>query len=143
MIWESNNSGQSLIEVIVGVGVVLVLISGLVVGTTSSLKTSRLVIAKTEAGKYAQEGIELARGLRDLSWADFQAKTGSWCIDGSGNWTQTSVPCGININNKYARQIDLVWNALDERMEAKVTVRWHEVDRDLETNLETYFTNWR
>jgi len=68
-----QQQGQSLVEMIVVIGVVVLLTTGIVVGTTTSLSRSETSETRSQALSYAQEGIELARGLRDAGWNTFTA----------------------------------------------------------------------
>ena len=65
---RGHERGQSLAEVTIAVSVVILIITGLIVGTTASLKTSQFNRSRSIAVKYAQEAMERARKLPDAGW---------------------------------------------------------------------------
>ncbi len=145
-----NNSGQSLLEVIVATGVAVLLIGGLVVGTTVSLRTSQYGERRSRAIKYAQEGIELTRSSRDkLPWDEFIAKDTNpdeavrtvTCLGSDGVYA--SGPCIVNIGTLYTRSVSFNWNNTNDRMEVSVAVSWNEAGKTTDVTLDTYFTQWR
>ena len=139
-----NKSGQSLLEIIVATGVAVLLIGGLVVGTTVSLRTSQYGERRSRAIKYAQEGIELTRNLRDeFPWDAFIAyDTGTvTCLGSDGSYV--AGPCIVNIGTLYTRSVSFNWNSVDNRMEVTVAVSWNEAGRAQDVTLDTYFTQWR
>ena len=137
------NPGQSLIEAGVAVGVVIILVTGLIVGTTSALKSSQFGRTKALTIKYTQEGIELTRRLRNSGWAVFSARSGLWCLDKVGNWTQASPSCSVNIDNLFTRGVTFNWDSANERMIVTVNVSWDSGSTTHDTQLVTYFTQWR
>lgn len=74
-------SGQTLVEAIISISVVVLLVTGLIAGTTASLKTSQSGRSRDQAVKLAEEGIEYARSLRDLSWSTLSGYSGDYCYD--------------------------------------------------------------
>lgn len=145
-----NSTGQSLLEIIVAAGVAVLLIGGLVVGTTVSLRTSQYGERRSRAIKYAQEGIELTRSSRDgLPWDAFIARdTNSneaigtiTCLGSDGVYA--SGPCGVNIGTAFTRSVSFNWNNTKGRMEVTVTVSWNEAGKTTDVTLDTYFTQWR
>jgi len=134
--------GQSLIEAVVAIGVVIMLVTGLIVGTTVALKNSRLARNRSTANKYAQEGIELARGLRDRGWIGFQARDGLYCLGDDSIFPDTpSASCTINIGTAFTRSVSFNWQ--DPRMETVVTVSWYTGTQTVSSVLKTYFTQWK
>lgn len=98
-----NSRGQSLLELIVVMAVVIVIITALVFSSISSLRNSQLAKNQAQATRLAQEGMETLRILRDrdgvvnkggsfkfnTDWATlFNCSTDSICyfkITSSGN----------------------------------------------------------
>lgn len=145
-----NNTGQSLLEVIVATGVAVLLIGGLVVGTTVSLRTSQYGERRSRGIKYAQEGIELTRSSRDgLPWDEFIAKDTNpdeaggtvTCLGSNGAYS--SGPCDVNIGTTFTRSVSFNWNNTEGRMEVSVSVSWNEAGKTTDVTLDTYFTKWR
>lgn len=139
----TKQQGQSLVEVVVAVGVVVILVTGLIVGTTSALKTSQYGRSKSQAIKYAQEAMELTRQLRNNGWATFAARSGLWCLDKVGAWIQGAGTCPLNIDNLFTRSATFTWNVGSSRMEVVVNVSWSDGGGLHNTQLTTYFTQWK
>ncbi len=139
-----SKKGQSLIEVVVAVGVVVLLVTGLIVGSTASMKGSEFSVAKSRALKYSQEGIELSRSLRDGSWATFAARSGLYCLAKDGIWpASSSSSCPINIDGTFTRGVTFAWDGLNNRMRVTSTVTWIDGNGTHNSQLETYFTQWK
>ncbi len=137
------NKGQSLVEVVVAVGVVMLLVTGLIVGSTASIKGSEFSVAKSRALKYSQEGIEISRSLRDQSWATFASRSGLWCLAKDGTWTQASGSCPINIDATFTRGVTFTWDGLNNRMSVTASVTWNDGNGIHTSQLVTYFTQWK
>ena len=141
---QQSQNGQSLVEVVVAVGVVILLVTGLIVGTTSSIRGSEFSTYKSRALKYAQEAIEITRGMRDTSWASLAAKSGVWCLDKAGVWSQPGgATCTTNIDGFFTRSVTFTWDAVNNRMTADATVTWSDGSGTHTSELVTYFTEWR
>lgn len=148
---QQSARGQTLVEVIVVVGVVILLVTGLVVSTVTSLRTSQSSRDRSLATKYAQEGIELSRKLRDNSWSTFLAYGDPgpkiWCLPKDGIWPASPVAsagaCEGNVDTIYNRNITFMWNATQNRMEITVTVSWNDGNSTHQNELFTYFTQWQ
>ena len=142
---KKSSRGQTLAEVVVAIRVVVLLVTGLVVGTSVSLKASQYGKARSQAVQYAQEAVELSRNLRDSGWTGFMAYGGvtpkSWCLDKSGAWTAMSGACPANIDNFYTRQVTFTWN--DPKMKVDVSVSWIDGNKTFTVPITTYFTQWK
>lgn len=138
-------SGQTLAEVVVAIGVVVLLVTGLIIGTSVSLKASQYGKARSQAVQYATEAVEVSRNLRDSGWTSFFAYGGvtpiSWCLDKSGVWTAMSGSCSANIDNFYTRQVTFTWD--DPRMKTDVVVSWTDGNKIYTVPISTYFTQWK
>lgn len=136
------NRGQSIIEVIVALGITLLMVMGLVVGTTASIRTSETGRQRSLAIKYTQEALEMTRQLRDANWSAFQAKSGLWCLDKAGAWTQVE-PCPVNIDSTFRREVNFTWNGTNARMEVTASTYWNDGNTTHKSEIETYFTQWQ
>ena len=138
-------SGQTLAEVIVVVAVVLLLITGLIAGATASLKASQFSRAKSLSVRYAEEAVELGRGLRDGGWDTFLAygttNGRSWCLDKAGTWTESTGACPVNIDSVYTRKVTFTWQ--DPKMKIDVVLSWQEGGKTFTSDTTTYLTQWR
>ncbi len=137
-------AGQSLVEVVVAVGVVILLVTGLIVGSTNAIRGGEFGIIKSRAIKYAQEGIELSRSLRDSGWAAFATKSGVWCLDKTGVWTQAVAgACPVNVDVVFTRMVTFTWDAAGSRMKVDVNVSWNDGNGVHTSEIITYFTQWK
>ncbi len=145
--------GQSLVEMVVVIGVVVVLAVGIIAGTTAVLGSAQDTQVRSTATKYAAEGIELARQLRDDSWnkfAEMGAVETGYCVGENAEFVATSTTCSAqNIGDLYIRMVTLrlipesPTNPV-EKMSVRVDVSWGETGTSGNSvELETYLTQWR
>lgn len=137
-----TNSGQSLVEAVVVIGVVVVLVTGIVVGTTASLRNTNEGKTRSLALKYSQEGIEYARNLRNIGWTGFAEKSGAYCLDKTSVLTAaTSGECPVNVDSVYKRSLTFTW--VDPVMTVVSQVSWDNGRGVHKSELTTNFTKWR
>lgn len=135
--------GQSLIEMLLMISLVVVLVTSIVVGSTVSLKNQQISSTKDQALRYAQQGVEIVRSLRNTDWTSFQLYSGNWCIDNDGVLTVLLDACSPLLDEKYQRVATFTWDAINERMNVKVLVSWNIGSKAYSTMLESYFTDWK
>lgn len=140
--------GQSMVEIIIVIGIVLVVVTGLVVGSTAALRGTRFSSTKSPATKYAQEGLELARKLRDTSWSTFFARkdeiNGLWCLDEAGTWTSaggSEANCSNNVAGIYSRTVRFTWDGTG--MTVVSAASWVDGATTHKSELTTYLTEWK
>ncbi|MFH0749860.1 MAG: hypothetical protein V1917_03025 [Candidatus Gottesmanbacteria bacterium] len=131
--------GQSLVESVVTLGVVVLLVTGLIVGTTSSLRYAENSRSRSRATQYAQEGIELARKERDAGWIAF-ARTGMFCVDRSG--AIPSDPCEL-IDNRFTRELRYEYDVGNMNVNVQSSVSWIEGGATKNITLQTTLTDWK
>ncbi len=78
-----NNLGQSLLEVIVLMGLALVIVTGLTVVTVNGLKNSQFSQNQAQATRLAEEGIDCVRTIRDKNLPVCIGGTGPACAGGT------------------------------------------------------------
>ena len=148
-----KKQGQSLVEAVVTIGVVLLLVSGLVVATTSTLRFNTQTKARTQALSYAKEGLEIIRMLRDNGWSSIPVANDSYCLTkGQTTLDLSSLPpCEKSIDAMFSRTIsfsnesDIGKSCQSSSQCRKVTVvvAWNESQGERSVTLSTYLTNWR
>lgn len=145
-----NQQGQSLVEMIVVIGMVVLLATGVVAGTTISLSRSGASQIRTDALTVAQAGIELARGQRDNGWDAFALRgtpQSTYCVGSDGAFGQAQTSCtAVNVDNKYTRSVTLQMTTISGISTMKVTssVTWGDTTNPLnKVELTTYLTQWR
>ena len=155
---SSNQSGITLVEVIVALAVVLTAGIGLLQLASFQTKAATLASQETRAYFLADEGIEATRIVRDKGWSNLgnlQNGTSYYPVIQGGTWTlSTSSPGPIN---GYTRFVTLyqVFRDANGNIAAsgaadantrrlKIQVQWTPEGGGTQTiSLETYLTNWQ
>lgn len=100
-----KQSGQTLLEVLIGLAAAVIVIGAISVTTFSALNNAQFGKNQNAATAYAQEGIEIARNMRDRNYGVFKALDGSYCLgqtctqidtSGNGNRNIPSSYCGVS-----------------------------------------------
>lgn len=145
---NASQQGQTLLELVIAIGVVAIIITGLVIAATSSLRYGQESRLRSTAVKYAQEGLELARQIRDTQSSDtFLSYSGIgtqvWCLDHAATWTKdTGTGCPpIATGSPFVRSVTFTWN--NPIMSVTSKVSWSLGDTQTSTQLQTYLTQWR
>jgi len=150
---STYQAGQSLVEMVVVIGVVVLLAVGIIAGTTASLSATQNAQTRSNALKFASEGIERTRELRDAGWNEFAALgefESTYCVGDDGEFTLAATSCtSPNIEDRYIRAITLALVPAGdeypaEKMSVRVAVSW-EGTTQLGNSVElvTYLTQWR
>jgi type II secretory pathway pseudopilin PulG len=74
-----KDSGQTLIEVLIALSIGIIIIIAVTVVVLVSLDNAGFNKNENLANAYAQEGLEVVRGIKDRSWSDF------WSLPGGPN----------------------------------------------------------
>lgn len=70
---RTYTEGQSLVEVVIATAVILLLVTGVIIGTTASLKANQQARAKSMSTKLVQDVEETLRSKRDAGWIKFSS----------------------------------------------------------------------
>lgn len=141
----NNQFGQTLIEAIVVVSVAVLLVTGLISVTTTSLSTVQAGRIRTQSVSYAREAIEITRSVRDQDWVAFEAMDGMYCL-GSDRLLTASPPqnCAANLpsaEGTLTRTVTFDWQ--DPTMVVTVDVTYPYRDTTKTVSLVTYLTEWK
>mgnify|MGYP001585299678 CR=1 FL=1 len=126
----NNQKGQSLIEVIAALAIVILVITALAVVVTLSIANAKFSQNQVLASKYSQEVMEKLRSYRDqYTWEEFTENCdGGYLPALSGPWTRTITCTVIDVDIR----------------KVVVKVGWTDAKgRVHESRLETNFTNWK
>lgn len=150
---RSRQAGFSLVELIVAIGVFAVLASGVTYVVTNSYSNFYGVGDKQKISEFAQEGLEIARKIKDDSWIYFKTNVGSnkgvsknaadsWEFSGSSNVSGdlTRVIYIANVNRDSQSNI-VEYGGTDDPMTKKVTVTVSGTGIS-DYVVSTYLTNW-
>lgn len=136
--------GVSLIESVVTLGVVMLLITGLVVGMTASLQNAQGSKSRALAVQYAQEALEIMRQERDTNWATFAARGGqiNYCMGGTGQLTTPVDGVCPVFAGTFSRKMTFTLTDPKE-MNVVVIVSWTEGNSTKNVTLQTKYTQWK
>lgn len=137
-------AGQTLVEAVVVVGVVVILVTGLIAGTTASLRSAQSGRTRTQAVAYAQEGMEIVRGVRDTNWSTFQSLSGSYCLGSDHALTPSAGTCSPNLTTPegtLTRSVSFEWQ--DPKMVVTSVVSYTEGEGQKDVTLVTHLTQWK
>lgn len=102
-----NHHGQTLIESLVALGIIIVVMSAIGVVIATSLYNSQFVRDQNLANKYSQQGMELIRNIQQGDISSFASLDGNgYCIDGALILPSSDPKCSndlANIGNMYRR----------------------------------------
>jgi len=124
--------GQSLIELIVALGMMSLLLVALLALVSLSVRNSRLAKNNNQALALAQSGVELMRAMRDFSFSGLSGSARIDAYDLPQNWQVEdglSVDCdsdSYQINGVFSRCVTISSSleAIDT-VNVTVTVNWH------------------
>ena len=139
---KSSRSGQSLFEVVVAIALISIVMITIVSLVTTSTRNSVYSRNKTEANRYAQEGIEWVRGERDVQGYqlfEILAGTTPRCLD-TLIWRSAS-PCPTIPTTIFTREI--FFTPVDDGVKTAVSVTWTDGQGDHVVTEETILSDWR
>lgn len=135
---KENSSGQSLLEVVVALGVTTLVLTALVSVVTVAVRNARFAKNQSLATKYAQEGIEAARTIRDRDWSQLANGIHGLFWDGS-QWSFSG--SSDSPSSGFTRVVDVSEPLASQKL-VTVTVSWSEGGRTHQSRLTTYLTEW-
>ena len=125
-----SKSGQSLVEVVVALGVVVALAMSLITASLVTQRTSQQAKNNTQATNLVQQNIEQMRVFRDRRGFDVLANGACWTLTSSdpdpANWSlSSSCPESITLSNTvFSRSIVIANGANSNQRVVTVTVTW-------------------
>lgn len=151
----NNQRGQSVIEVIVAVAILVIIAGSLVIAVLGSFSTARLAEEETQATLFAMEGLEATQSIRNQGWSNLA--NGDHGLSNSGSLWSFSGSSDTDISNKFTRVITIADAERDE--DGDIVASGGTVDpetksvvssitwdftptRENTVTLTTYLTNW-
>lgn len=140
----NNQSGQSLIELLIAMAIFTMAVTGLSFLVIDSYASGRLAQEITAANFLAEEGLEAARSIRDHNWNGLApgsyglatSTENTWIFQGSSEDLSSQLKDG-------ATRVITVEDLGSDRKKIVSTVFWKfSEDRPQEVSLVTYLTNW-
>lgn len=126
---EIMNSGQTLVEVLVAVGVTVVFLVAMVGVVTRAIANSQFAKNKALAARYVEESLELARSWRDQAtdWETFKTSY-------NGEVAASPLPSPFVRTMTFTDQ--------DEKKKVEVVVIWTDGKGTHTSQGVTYLTKW-
>lgn len=134
-ITDKKQQGQTMIEATVALGTSLVLIGAMTVIVTTALSNVIFSKEKSIATRYAQEGIEIVRQMRNSNYPGFSALNGNYCMaknctaisfTAGGCGPRVDDQCDVNLDS-YIREVvvdeDVECNRIGPGGAKRVSVR--------------------
>lgn len=141
-----NRNGQTLIEVIIAIAVVVIVIASIAVLAISTLRTAKASLRRAEALRLAKAGIDAVQYVRDtescgIALFDPGVATDncySLPVSGGGeicsvlskeNPCQDGVPINTSVNEEFMRKIEIMrygTTPYDQAVQVRVTVSWND-----------------
>ena len=94
--------GQSLLEVVIALAVIVIIVGALTFATISSIRNAQVAKARAQATKLAQEGIEWVRTGRDRNQSIAGMASTSPCVD---SWNASNTNCSSGNGSIWSYQI--------------------------------------
>lgn len=111
MINQKGQNGQTLIEVLVALGVAIIVITAITVAVTSALSNNQFIKNQNLATQYATQGLEYVRQIRGSNYSTLLTyRELSYCLDQNSNLTPMAGSCPQNVGI-FRREIDLQHNS--------------------------------
>jgi len=120
---KKRKNGQILIEALVALVVVAFVISGIVIALITSINNSTFARNQNLATNYAQEGLEIARNLKESNYSDFEQHQAYYCLpEDATNLDEVSSENGDceKIADTFSRQIFIDNTGADSRRDEPV-----------------------
>jgi type II secretory pathway pseudopilin PulG len=159
---RDNESGQSLFELVVAIGISALIIVTVVSLTSNALQNAAFAKNESLAGTYAQQATEWLRGQRDADTDTFEANVENGglnaercfndSLDDPDVWSDSIGRCGANDTisdssgnpTPFVRQITFTQIGTNPYIiEADVTVSWTDSKGMHEVTNATDFSDWR
>ncbi len=112
------NRGQTLIEVVIATGIIVVVLVGCLSLAAMTIKVGRITKEKNQAINLTQEGIEGIRNIRDTYWLD-----GNKGADQDARW-QTFL--NDYWNNGLLGEFNIYYDEGTERWEKRTDAEWYK-----------------
>jgi len=137
-----HSPGQSLVEMVVVVGIVMMVMVALVAGATIAVRNTHFSRNQSQAMQLSREVSEWLRGERERGWSQFVSHADATYCFNSLSWGNQGA-CGSSglIGSIFTRQVTLT-NQGNDKIEVKITTSWTDSNGKHKKEIITYFTKW-
>ena len=144
--------GQTLFELVIALAVSILIIAGLVIAVTYSIKNATFSKNKAEATRLAQEAIEWVRAERNASWETFTTRVAATPIGSSAPYCMNNTPLSwtnelcttysiSGTSGKFKRDAILT-RTNTNTIEVEIVVSWQDGTTIHRSKISTRLTNW-
>ena len=121
---NENAAGQTLIEVLVALGIISIIATALGAVVVDSMSNAQLSKNQNQALDYAREGMEIVRRLRDEDIVGFRSYNNTFCL-GKGAGSLGADCVSPNIDNFFLRKVTVAQSGCTANVASVVvTVSW-------------------
>lgn len=139
----SHEKGQSLIELLLAIGIFIIMITSLSFLIIDNYLSGRLSNEITQANFLTEEGMEATRSIRDNSWDNLVPGSHGLAISG-GHWVFQGTQDDISSQLKGGTRVITVEDIYTDRKQITSKVNWQfSAGNFQEVQLITYLTNWQ
>jgi type IV pilus modification protein PilV len=140
----NSTKGSTLIEVLVAILIVGLVVTGVMLSITYSVKNSAEARYREVASQLAQDGMEVVKLRREVDeWSEFQDYApGTYCLATSVAALSTAPPCTDNVTNaskRFTRSVVMskvaATPSTPQIVTATVTVTWQS-DSNVNMNVQ-------
>lgn len=119
--------GQTLIELLVAIGILGIVITSLVAVVIASLGNAQYSKNQIQATQLAQEGLEIVHQWRDGNYQEFHDMlSGTYCLNAGSSTLDNNCPAKVNVNN-FFRQVTLTSSGCGANITlVNVKVSWQD-----------------
>lgn len=118
--------GETLIEVLIALTIAVVIITAIAILGVSALNDAQFIKAQNQSTKYAQEGMEVVRRIRNNDYANFQTYTDTYCL-AKGSTTLGPACTTRNVDNIFNRTVTILQDGCGTDLtRVTVAVAWRD-----------------
>jgi hypothetical protein len=138
-----EEKGQSLLELIIAIGIFVAVVGGLSFFIFDNYISGRLSYEMTKANFLAEEGIEAVKSIRDNNFGYLTPGNHGLTVS-EGHWILQGTEEDLSSQLTAGRRINEIVNIDQDRKKITTTVTWQFLEgRTEEIKLATYLTNWQ
>ena len=131
-----KNKGQSLIEVVFALAIILLVVLALVQIVTGAIRSSDFAQKSSQATSYCQGAMEKIRSYRDQNWDLFIIA----CDAKNSAVFQLNTP---PLPSDFTLIFDECFFVSDNQRRVTLKVQWSDSTGNHESKLTSYFSNWQ
>jgi Tfp pilus assembly protein PilV len=106
--WQKAQKGETLIEALAALAIISIVVTAVANVVTTSLSNAQYNENQTLATKYAQQGIESMRQIRNQSYTAFRTANGTYCFaKGQTNLGSATSACTTENVDTFIRSVDI------------------------------------